>query len=175
MTGFVQNQYFFAPEDGLPGQITDIKNPFTTFPAVAEEQLDVGIAVAQGADLDDPLGQMGFKVKRPTTTPPADVPIGITVRIANLQGEPVNTQASVPVYRTGDLVTYLTKGSIWILTPVEIDASGRNAVYVVNNVASTYPLGTLLPTDDTGNAVLYDNAYFERKTPAGGIVKVVFF
>jgi hypothetical protein len=171
MTGFVQNQYFFAPEDGLPGQITDIKNPFTTFPAVAEEQLDVGIAVAQGADLDDPLGQMGFAVKRPTV---ADAPIGFTVRIANLQGEPVNTQASVPVYRTGDLVTYLTKGALWILTPLEV-LNGRDAVYVVRNPASTYPLGTLLPDSDSGNAVIYDNAYFERKTPAGGIVKVVFF
>lgn len=165
----VQTNYFYAPDVGLPGDITDVQNGKVLLQSVAEEEMGVALGVSQGADLTDPQGTMGFKVKLPIL---GSDPIGITVRIANLEGEPVNTKASVPVYRAEDLVTYVVKGAIWVKAAKAITAA-RNDVYVVNNASSTHPLGTLLPDNDSGYAAQLPGAYFERITAVGKIVKVV--
>jgi len=165
----VQTDYYYAPDIGFPGQITETGNAFKTFKAVAAEELGVGIGVMKGDDLTDPQGQIGFKVALPTGA--AD-PIGITVRIASLENDIPNSQAGVPVYTAGELVTYLVKGAILVEAAEDIVA-GRSPVYVENDTGGSFPLGTLITTADGGKAALLPGAYFEKQTVAGKMVKVV--
>lgn len=89
--------------------------------------------------------------------------LGISVRTTNMQGEPSNIQGSQPIYREGELLSYITKGSVWIKAADAITAYG--AVYYLTSgtpgqIGST--AGTAIP-----------NAYFESSASVGDIVKVV--
>lgn len=171
----IQNiPYTDAPDIGYPGQITDVGQPFKTRNSVAQEQLDVGIAVTKGLDIDittNSQSYFGFRVKRPSLI--SDPILGMTVRIHELEVDPPNDKDGVPVYRQDELVTILEKGSIYV-TAVKAIPAARNPVYVVFQ-GGTYPNGTLVPDDLTVPNALgpIPGWYFERRTLINNIVRVV--
>lgn len=160
--------YTDAPDIGYAGMLTDPANPCVTRHSIAETQLNVGIGVMGGAAITDPQSTIGFKCKIPDTDAPI---LGITVRIPELECEPPNSIDSVPVYRQGDIVTYMETGSIYVKALVA--NTNRQDVYVVWDAASTYPRGSVINTDDGGKARLVTNAYFAKAAGVGDIVKVV--
>jgi hypothetical protein len=164
--------YKNAPDIGYPGQITDIMQPYLVRHSIAEVDLDVGLAIIKGANVTDPTTPVGFKVKWPVGASASGNIIGITVRSPELEVTPQNDIDGVPIYRAGDLVRYLVRGSIYVKVVGQPVVTARSTVYFVRNPVN-YPLGTILPWANDGYARILQNAYFEKPTPVGGIVKVV--
>lgn len=165
----VQTAYKDAPEIGFPGQLADINNSTTTHHAPAEGDIGVALGIAKGTDLTDELSGFGFGVKLPDDV--GDDILGIAVRIASLEGEPDNTQNSVPTYREDGILTYVERGAIYVAAAKAVTAAQTQVYTVVT--ATNFPLGTLLPDNDGGLAIAVPGAFYHKQVALGGIVKIV--
>jgi hypothetical protein len=165
----VQTTYYDFPGIGFPGQLADINNSVVTKSLPAETDIPVGVGVAYGTAITDTNTQDEAYVTLPTST--GDTLLGISVRTAACEGEPINTAASVATYRQYDQLTYLIRGAIYIRLAKAV-AANNTQVYVVADAGSSYNLGTLLPDNDSGNAAALTGAFFEKATAINEIVKV---
>ena len=167
----VQTSYKIVPSFAFHGQVTDIGTQKTIITAPAEGDIGVGLGVCISTDNADRYMAYPFSVKLPTLG--ADVLVGVTVRSLALPGNPPNDADGVPYYPDTNPVAVLRQGAIWIKTERAItDTQVMQECYVVHNDAN-FPLGTLLPDADSGNAHELLNASFMSVAAVGEMVKVI--
>jgi hypothetical protein len=108
-----KGSYYDIPVRGYDGDLAELGN-YEAGLQVAAEDLNVARVIKKGADLEDPDKVGSFDYTVSLVGDAGDELIGVTLRVPGLEGNPQNTQDSVPIYRQGDEVNFLQQGYMWI-------------------------------------------------------------